>query len=105
MIRANIHEAKARLSDLLESAAAGERVVICKHNQPIAELRPVEHVRTEPRSLDPSASRFDVPDSFFADMPGEFLDAVDGGVDAAGNRPPARAAEPPGPYGSPRRHR
>ncbi len=53
MILVNIYEAKAKLSEFLEAAARGERVVICKHNQPVAELRAVEAVPTTPRDLTP----------------------------------------------------
>ena len=53
MIMVNIYEAKAKLSEYLEAAAKGERVVICKHNQPVAELRAVDPVRTAPRNLTP----------------------------------------------------
>ena len=45
MIMVNIFEAKAKLSEYIEAAARGEQVVICKHNQPVAELRPVEQAR------------------------------------------------------------
>ncbi|MGH3938017.1 MAG: type II toxin-antitoxin system Phd/YefM family antitoxin [Pseudonocardiaceae bacterium] len=40
----NIHEAKTHLSRLLERVAAGERVIISKAGQPVAELVP--HQRT-----------------------------------------------------------
>lgn len=40
----NIHEAKTNLSRLLESVAAGERVVIAKAGRPVADLVP--HTRT-----------------------------------------------------------
>ena len=53
MIMVNIYEAKAKLSEFLEAAASGERVVICKHNQPVAELRAIEAVSTTPRDLTP----------------------------------------------------
>lgn len=53
MIMVNIYEAKAKLSEYLDAAMKGERVVICKHNQPVAELRPVEQMRTAPRDLTP----------------------------------------------------
>jgi prevent-host-death family protein len=49
----NIYEAKAKLSEYVDAAIKGQRVVICKHNQPVAELRPVEQVRTTPRDLAP----------------------------------------------------
>ena len=53
MIMVNIYEAKAKLSEFLEAASRGERVVICKHNQPVAELRAIEAISTAPRDLTP----------------------------------------------------
>lgn len=37
----NVHEAKTHLSSYLAEVEQGERVVICRRNKPIAELRPV----------------------------------------------------------------
>jgi prevent-host-death family protein len=53
MIMVNIYEAKSKLSEYLDAAARGERVVICRHNQPVAELRRVEEVPAGPRDLTP----------------------------------------------------
>ncbi len=39
-VNVNIHEAKTHLSRLLERVAAGERVVISKAGQPVADLVP-----------------------------------------------------------------
>ena len=39
-VNVNIHEAKTHLSRLLEQVAAGERVIISKAGQPIADLVP-----------------------------------------------------------------
>lgn len=39
-VNVNIHEAKTHLSRLLEQVAAGERVIISKAGEPIAELVP-----------------------------------------------------------------
>lgn len=46
-VNVNIHEAKTHLSRLLEQVAQGERVVISKAGQPIADLVP--HQRTQVR--------------------------------------------------------
>jgi prevent-host-death family protein len=43
-VHVNIHEAKTHLSRLLERVAHGERVVISKAGQPVADLVP--HQRT-----------------------------------------------------------
>jgi prevent-host-death family protein len=76
MIVINIHEAKAKLSEYLDKVAAGERVLICKRNQPVAELRAVEQKRTEPRPLG-GAKGIVIPPAFFDPMPDDFLDAFE----------------------------
>ncbi len=48
MTQVNVAEAKAKLSDLVERAAAGEDIVIAKNGRPRVRLVPVP-VRTEPR--------------------------------------------------------
>jgi prevent-host-death family protein len=37
MFRVNVFEVKARLSEYLDRAARGERIVVCRHNKPVAE--------------------------------------------------------------------
>lgn len=44
MRKVNIHEAKTRLSQLIEAAEAGEKVVLARAGKPVAEL-----VRIRPR--------------------------------------------------------
>jgi prevent-host-death family protein len=103
MIVINIHEAKAKLSEYLEAVANGERVLICKRNHPIAELRAVEQKRTEPRTLGGSPYQFDVPDAaFFDPMPDEFLDAFEAGPGYPDTTRPTSSmvAEPRASYGT-----
>lgn len=52
-IKANVHEAKTRLSELLERAHKGEEVVIAKAGKPYARLVPV----VEGRGREPGAFR------------------------------------------------
>jgi prevent-host-death family protein len=42
MIRVNIQEAKTHLSRYLDRVEQGDVVVVCRHNQPVAELRAIE---------------------------------------------------------------
>jgi prevent-host-death family protein len=42
-VQVNVHEAKTRLSQLLELVEDGEVVVIARHGKPVAELVPVRH--------------------------------------------------------------
>ena len=75
MMKANIFEVKAKLSEYVDRAARGEKIVICRHNKPVAELRPLEAIRATPRPVGPLPGRptFEVPASFFEPMPDEEL--------------------------------
>ena len=106
MIMVNIFEAKAKLSDLLDRAAAGERILICKRNQPVAELRPVAVPRQAPRPIGKAKGSLTVPSAFFDPLDDEDIEAFDAGA----VYPPARAtasrvAERPPATESPRRGR
>jgi len=49
MKQVNLAEAKARLSELIDAALRGERVVIARRNRPLVLLSPVEGSRVRPR--------------------------------------------------------
>lgn len=103
MIVINIHEAKAKLSEYLDAVANGERVVICKRNHPVAELRAVEQKRTQPRPIGGAKGQVSIPPSFFEPMPDEFLDAFESGSVYPQTSEPSRVAERRVPYGSARK--
>ncbi len=113
MLKVNAFEAKAKLSEYLDRAVNGERVVICRHNKPVAELRAIEGTRTEPRPLGPLPGRptFDVPPSFMKPLSDEELAAWEGAADGetdAGtpDARPIRVAEDPAAYrAKPKRRR
>lgn len=71
MIRLNIHEARAHLSRYLARVAAGETVVICNRNVPVAELRPLPGRRTRRRPIGLARGVLVVPPSFFEPLPEE----------------------------------
>ncbi len=101
----NIFEAKARLSEFVDAAASGERVLICRRNQPVAELRAVPGARTAPRPVGRAAGRLHVPPAFFEPLPDEVLSSFFPGEEPgapganrlalAVERPPARRARSP----------
>ena len=94
MIMVNIHQIKAKLSEYLDAAIQGERVVICKHNQPVADLRSVERVRSAPRDLTPMyPGEIFVTSAFFDPLPADEIAAWEG-TEAQG----LRVAEPRGNY-------
>src|SRR5215813_7828145 len=75
MIKVNVFEVKAKFSEYLDRAARGDRIVIYRHNKPVAELCAVEEARTEPRPIGPLPGRpaFKVPASFFEPLPDDEL--------------------------------
>jgi|GEM_PF-571116 len=101
MSKVNVFEVKARLSEYLDRAARGDRIVIYRHNKPIAELRGVEALPIEPRPIGPLPGRpaFTVPSAFFAPLPDDEVDMWEGMTAApltpadakkAGGRPRSR---------------
>jgi antitoxin (DNA-binding transcriptional repressor) of toxin-antitoxin stability system len=75
MIRINIHEAKANLSRYLARDAAGETILVCNRNVPVAEIRLVPARRKTRRPIGLARGTFTVPPAFFEPLPAEDLDA------------------------------
>ena len=78
MIKLNIHEAKTNLSKYLAKLKAGERILLCRRNQPIAEITPLPEVSVRPRPIGLAKGRFTVPRSFFEPIPEELLRTFEG---------------------------
>lgn len=78
MIKLNIHEAKTHLSKYLTKLKAGERIVLCKRNQPVAQITPLFAVPTGPRPIGLAKRTFSVPASFFEPLPDNLLHAFEG---------------------------
>ena len=81
MKKINIHEANTHLSHYLEEVEHGETVVVCRRNQPVAEIRPLAAHRHKPRSIGLAKGKFTLPASFFEDLPKETL-ALFGGKES-----------------------
>ncbi|MBN2700042.1 MAG: type II toxin-antitoxin system Phd/YefM family antitoxin [Methylothermaceae bacterium] len=73
MISVNVHEAKARLSEILAKVESGETVVVCRRNQPIAEIRSLAPRLKTPRPIGLAKGQFHVPDAFFEPLPEDVL--------------------------------
>ena len=78
MIKLKIHEAKTHLSKYLPRLQKGETILLCKRNQPIAEIRPLPVAQKKNRPLGLAAGKFTVPDSFFEPLPDDLLDLFEG---------------------------
>ena len=79
MSRLNVYDLKTHLSKHLERVEAGETIIVCRRNIPIAELRPIPVRRTEPRSVGWAKGWFVVPEAFFEPLDEETLEAFEGG--------------------------
>lgn len=75
-----LYEAKTRLSELVERAAAGEEIVIAKGNTPMARLMPLRVVTAE-RVPGRWAGKVTIAADFDAPLSDEMLDAFEGGTD------------------------
>ena len=77
MKKVNIYEAKTRLSQLVEEAAAGRDVVIARAGRPVARLTRLAGT-TRKRRLGLLNGRFRIPDDFNRPLPDEVLRAFEG---------------------------
>jgi prevent-host-death family protein len=72
MTRVNVQEAKTHLSQYLDRVEAGETIVLCRHNRPIAEVRPIRAARP-PRKFGIDRGKVEVPPEFFEPLPDDIL--------------------------------
>lgn len=73
MSTVNVHYAKTHLSRLLAQVEAGEKVVIARSGQPVAQL--VAYKRRGHRRPDTLKGRILIDDSFFDPLPEDELSA------------------------------
>lgn len=78
VMKINIHEAKAHLSEYLAKLADGETLIICKRNTPIAEVRRLPEAPDTPRPIGLARGTFSVPASFFDPLPDDLLRGFEG---------------------------
>jgi prevent-host-death family protein len=78
MEKVNIHDAKTRLSSLIERVEAGEEIVIARAGRPVARLTPLVPRRGR-RKLGALDGRFRIPEDFNAPLPDDVLKAFSGG--------------------------
>jgi prevent-host-death family protein len=81
MIQLNLHEAKAKLSECIEAALRGERVVIARRNVPAVELAPIRQRSMGKRKIGqgPKQDGYSLPDAFWDTLPEDLMAAFDGG--------------------------
>jgi len=73
MMKVNMHDAKTHLSAYLARLKGDERIILCKRNAPIAEIRLLPRPSAKRRPIGLAADTFSVPESFFEPLPEETL--------------------------------
>ena len=81
MRQINLHEAKAKLTQYLDAALRGERIVIARRNVPLVELKALPQTPSAPRPIGagPREDGYELPDSFWEPLPDELAAAFSGG--------------------------
>ncbi|MGB0911381.1 MAG: type II toxin-antitoxin system Phd/YefM family antitoxin [Nitrospirales bacterium] len=80
MLKLNIHEAKTHLSRYLTKLKKGETIILCKRNEPIAEIRPLVRQGNKKRPIGLAKGQITISQEFFAPLPEELTDAFHGQV-------------------------
>ena len=78
MTQVNLYDAKTRLSQLVDAAAAGEEVVIAKAGRPMVRLVPIDSTAATRRPFGMFRGQFHVANDFDAPLPDELLAAFEG---------------------------
>jgi prevent-host-death family protein len=105
MKKVNIYEAKAKLSEFVDAVELGERVVICRRNQPVAELVRAVPGRRVARPVGTARGALHVPSAFFDPLPRDVLDSFSPGDSASAALVPMVADRPAGVARRPRQAR
>ncbi len=77
MTRVNVQEAKTHLSRYLDRVEAGETIVLCRRNRPIAEVRPIRAARPH-RQFGIDHGKVEIPPEFFEPLPDDILRSFTG---------------------------
>mgnify|MGYP003383524381 CR=1 FL=1 len=73
----NIYDAKTRLSQLLEKAASGQDVIVCRNGKPLARITQLKDPRP-PRVFGVLKGRVRIADDFDAPLPDEIIAGFEG---------------------------
>jgi len=77
MIKLNLNEVKTQISKYIEMVEAGEVIVVCKRNIPVAEIRSVAKKEKKTPVLGWAKDAYKLPPNF-SEMPDEELSQWEG---------------------------
>ena len=72
-----MHEAKTHLSSHIANLAEGDRIILCRRNRPVAEIRPIQQPMDQQRPVGLGRGLAAVPESFFDPLPDHVLDSFE----------------------------
>ena len=75
----NMREAKTHLSRHIAGLKEGDRIILCRRNRPVAEIRPISDHQNEPRPVGLGRGMAGLSDAFFDPLPDDVLDEIEGG--------------------------
>jgi antitoxin (DNA-binding transcriptional repressor) of toxin-antitoxin stability system len=78
MLKLNIFEAKTHLSRHIRRLAAGETILLCRRNVPIAEIRPLRLPPSKARPIGLLKGRFKLGRGFFRTLPDSVMADFEG---------------------------
>jgi antitoxin (DNA-binding transcriptional repressor) of toxin-antitoxin stability system len=78
MVTTTVREIQQDFLSYLHRAEQGETILVVQDDRPIAELRPMGPMLTEPRPYGLCAGQFVVPDDFDQPLPDDILSAFEG---------------------------
>lgn len=73
----SVHQAKTHLSRLLEKVTAGEEIIICKADRPVAKLVALDTKNAVERKPGLLKSKIRIRKDFDAPLPSDILSACD----------------------------
>jgi antitoxin (DNA-binding transcriptional repressor) of toxin-antitoxin stability system len=76
--RLNMHDAKTHLSRHIAALKGDDRIVICKRNRPVAEVRLLPGAKSRTRRPGSAKGLFTVPAAFFEPLPDDLLAGFEG---------------------------
>ena len=76
-----MQEAKTHLSAHIAKLAEGDRIILCRRNRPVAEIRALAQPAVQARPVGLGKGLADIPDSFFDPLPDHVLDSFAGRSD------------------------
>ena len=78
MIRLNMHEAKTHLSRYVARLKEGETIILCRRNEPVAEIRALPSTPSKRRPFGLARGQFTLPSAFFEPLPEEVIASFEG---------------------------